>query len=195
MRSLRFTVMVLVALCMIATASSAKQLVGSSGSLFTDTKARDVGDILTVNIYEDAQASNTTTSDVKKEGKFDTKGGPGIGTLSFIPMFGASGSNTNEYKGSGNSSRRGSLKARMTVRVVAVKHNGDLVIEGHRIIKINSDDETLTLTGVVRSQDVNADNSVDSYNIADAQISYTGQGPMSTGARPGIVIRLLNWIF
>ncbi len=195
MTFLRLVAAAVAAFVLVTGAAFGNALVGSSGSLYTDIKARDVGDILTVNIYEDAQASNTSTSDVKKEGKFDTKGGPGIGTLDFIPLFGASGENTNEYKGSGNSTRRGSLKARMTVNVIAVKHNGDLVIEGHRIIKINNDDETLTLAGVVRSQDVNSDNSVDSYNIADAQITYTGKGPVSTGARPGLVMRFLNWIF
>jgi len=195
MRYLKLTVCALTALGILAGAAYPNALVGSSGSMFTDIKARDVGDILTVNIYEDAQATNTSSSDTKKEGKFDTQGGPGIGTLDFIPLFGASGQNTNEYKGSGNSTRRGSLKARMTVNVIAVKNNGDLVIEGHRTIRINNDDETLTLAGVVRSQDVNSDNSVNSYNIADAQISYSGKGPISTGARPGIVMRFLNWIF
>ncbi len=180
---------------LLAVPCGARSLVDGSGSLFTDIKAHDVGDILTVKIYEDAQASNRMQTDVKKEGKFDTRGGPGVGTLDFIPLFGASGENTNEYKGSGNSSRQGQLKANMTVRVIAVRHNGDLVIEGHRVITINNDDETLTLSGIVRSQDINSDNTVESYNIADAQISYRGKGPVSTGARPGIIIRFLNWLF
>jgi len=194
---MRYAIIIIIPLLVAVLISpcNARSLVGSSGSLFTDTKAHDVGDILTVRIYEDAQASNATQTDVKKEGTFDTKGGPGIGTLDFIPLFGASGSNTNEFKGSGNNSRKGQLKANMTVRVVAVRHNGDLVIEGHRVIRINNDDETLTLSGIVRSQDVSADNTVGSYNIADAQISYSGKGPASTGARPGIIIRFLNWLF
>jgi flagellar L-ring protein precursor FlgH len=178
--------------CGIAGATS---LVGGSGSLYTDVKARDIGDVLTIRIYEDAEAANVTQTDITKEGKFDTKGGPGIGTLDFIPLFGASGENKNEYKGSGNNARRGNLKAKMTVRVVAIRPNGDLIVEGNRVITINNDTETLTLSGIVRSQDVDAGNGVDSYNIADAQISYRGKGPASTGARPGMVIRFLNWLF
>jgi len=185
-----------ISLLMIAPhALFATPLVGRSGSLYTDIKAHAVGDILTVRIYEDAQATNVSQTDVKKEGKFETKGGPGIGKLDFIPLFGAAGENTNEYKGAGTNTRRGNLKASMTVRVIAVRQNGDLAIEGNRVIRINNDDETLTLSGIVRPQDINADNTVDSYSIADAQISYSGKGPASTGARPGIIMRFLNWIF
>jgi flagellar L-ring protein precursor FlgH len=170
-------------------------LVGKSGSLYTDIKAHAVGDILTVRIYEDAQASNVSQTNVKKEGKFDLKGGRGVGPLDFIPLFGVAGENTNEFKGSGTNTRRGNLKASMTVSVIAVKANGDLAIEGNRVIRINNDDETLTLSGIIRPTDINADNTVNSYSIADAQISYTGKGPGATGARPGIIIRFLNWLF
>ena len=188
-------ILILAALVLDPRTACSTRLVGESGSLFTDIKARGVGDILTVRIYEDAQASNVSQTDVKKEGKFDTKGGPGVGPLDFIPLFGASGENTNEYKGSGNSSRRGNLRASMTVRVIAVRTNGDLVVEGNRVIRINNDDETLTLSGIVRPQDIGSDNTVDSYSIADAKISYSGKGPVSTGARPGIIMRFLNWLF
>jgi len=191
---MRLIILSVAALLLVNPAMSTP-LVGRSGSLFTDIKAHGIGDILTVKIYEDAQATNLSQTNVTKEGKFETSGGPGIGTLDFIPIFGASGENKNEYKGTGNNARAGNLKARMTVKVVAVRTNGDLVVEGNRLITINNDTETLTLSGIVRPQDVDAGNSVESYNIADAQISYRGKGPASTGSRPGIVIRFLNWIF
>jgi flagellar L-ring protein precursor FlgH len=79
--------------------------------------------------------------------------------------------------------------------VTAVKENGDLVIEGSRSVGISNDRETMTLSGVVRQRDVRPDNSVDSYLIADAQISYRGKGAISDGSRPGLLMRLLNWIF
>lgn len=185
----------LLGVALLAHSAMSTPLVGGSGSLFTDIKAHDIGDILTVKIYEDAQATNLSQTNTTKEGKFETNGGPGLGKLDFIPMFGASAENKNEYKGSGNNARAGNLKARMTVKVIAVRNNGDLVVEGNRLITINNDTETLTLSGIVRSQDVESDNTVDSYNIADAQISYRGKGPATTASRPGIIIRFLNWIF
>lgn len=180
---------------LLAHSAISTPLVGRSGSLFTDIKAHDVGDIITVKIYEDAQATNLSQTNTTKEGKFETSGGPGIGSLDFIPLFGAAGENKNEYKGTGNNARSGNLKARMTVRVVAMRNNGDLVVEGNRLITINNDTETLTLSGIVRPQDIGSDNTVDSYNIADAQISYRGKGPATTASRPGIVMRFLNWLF
>jgi flagellar L-ring protein precursor FlgH len=180
---------------LLAHSAISTPLVGRSGSLFTDIKAHDVGDIITVKIYEDAQATNLSQTNTTKEGKFETSGGPGIGSLDFIPLFGAAGENKNEYKGTGNNARAGNLKARMTVRVVAMRNNGDLVVEGNRLITINNDTETLTLSGIVRPQDIGSDNTVDSYNIADAQISYRGKGPATTASRPGIVMRFLNWLF
>jgi flagellar L-ring protein precursor FlgH len=78
---------------------------------------------------------------------------------------------------------------------VAIRPNGDLVVEGSRVIGLNSDKEVLTLTGIIRSQDINSDNSVDSYNLADAQITYQGKGAASTAGRPGILTRVLNFVF
>jgi flagellar L-ring protein precursor FlgH len=195
MRSTVIGMTVAALMAFVGVAEGSTPLVGGTGSLFTDIKAHQVGDVLTVRIYEDAKAANGSQTNVTKEGSFETSGGPGVGTLDFIPLFGAAGENKNEYKGTGNNARSGNLKARMTVQVVAIKNNGDLVIEGNRAVTINNDTETLTLTGTVRPQDVGSDNSVDSYNIANAQIAYRGKGPASTGARPGILMRFLNWIF
>lgn len=168
---------------------------GQSKSLFTDIKAHKVGDILTVLIYEASNASTQAETKTEKTGKFSTSGGPGIGSLDFIPLFGADAENKNSFDGKGENLRNQSLRARMSVTVVAVRDNGDLIIKGSRTIGISKDREVLTLTGVVRQKDISAGNTVDSYLIADAEISYTGKGAASTGSRPGIIMRFLNWLF
>ena len=83
----------------------------------------------------------------------------------------------------------------MSVTVIAVKDNGDLVVEGTKTVAISGDKETIQLSGVVRQRDVSHENSIASHLIADAEISYTGKGTASTGSRPGFFTRLLNWIF
>ena len=83
----------------------------------------------------------------------------------------------------------------MSVRVVGVNPNGDLIIEGTRILDINNDQETLFLTGVVREKDIASDNTVFSHQIADAEISYKGKGQSHDGARAGLFTRFINWIF
>jgi len=168
---------------------------GQSTSLFADIKANEVGDILTVEIYENTSASNKTQTKTEKSGEFETSGGPGTGILDFIPLFGVKGSNSNSFDGKGEDSRNRNLQASMSVTVVAVKENGDLVIEGSRTIGISNDKETITLTGVVRQRDISPSNTIDSYLIADAQIVYRGKGAINDGARPGPVMRFLNWLF
>jgi flagellar L-ring protein precursor FlgH len=164
-------------------------------SLFTDIKAHHVGDLITILIYEDASAQNVSKTETKKEATFETSGGPGIGPLDFIPLFGVSGDANSEFKGDGKTLRSNRLKARMTARVTGLTANGDLLIEGTRVVGVNDDKEAITLSGIVRPADVAADNSVASYLIADAKIVYTGKGAAGTGSRPGLIVRLLNWIF
>ena len=168
---------------------------GQAQSLFTDIKAHKVGDILTVLIYEQSRASTKVESKTEKSTKASVSGGPGIGSLNFIPLIGADGENSNSFDGKGESIRDGSLRAKMSVTVLDVRASGDLIIEGSRTIGISNDRETLTLTGVVRQKDITPDNTIDSYLIADAEISYTGKGNSNTASRPGFVTRFFNWIF
>ncbi len=168
---------------------------GQAKSLFTDIKANRVGDILTVLIYEQAQASTKIEAKTEKSTKASVSGGPGIGPLDFIPLFGADGENSSTFDGKGENKRDGTLRAKMSVTVVEVRENGDLIIEGSRTIGISGDRETLTLTGVVRQKDISPDNTIDSYLIADAEIHYSGKGNNNTAARPGFVTRLINWLF
>jgi len=168
---------------------------GQAQSLFTDIKAHDVGDVLTVLIYEQSQATQKVQSKNEKTAKGTTSGGPGLGPLDFIPLFSASLEAKNTHDGKGENTRNGSLRAKMSVTVIGVKPNGDLIIEGSRTIGISGDRESLGLSGVVRQKDVTPDNTIDSYLIADAEISYTGKGSAETASRQGFVGRLLNWLF
>ncbi|MFH2050681.1 MAG: flagellar basal body L-ring protein FlgH [bacterium] len=164
-------------------------------SLFTDIKANRVGDILTVMIYEQSQATQKSESKTEKSSSTSASGGPGVGSLDFIPLFGMDFDNSNTFDGKGENTRNGTLTARMSVTVMSVLPNGDLVIEGTRTVGISGDRETLALTGVVRQKDISPDNTVDSYLIADAEIHYTGKGNANTASRPGFLSRLFGWLF
>lgn len=168
---------------------------GRGQSLFADIKAHRVGDILTILVEEQNRASNQVETKTEKSTKISTKGGPGIGSLDFIPMFGADADNSNKFDGKGENLRSGSIRARITVTVIGIKDNGDLLIEGHRIIGINGDEESIYVSGVVRPKDITADNTVYSHLIGDAEITYTGKGNANQGSRPGFFTRLINWIF
>lgn len=164
-------------------------------SMYTDIKAHNIGDIITVIISENARASNEATVTANKSTSSSIEGGPGIGGFDFFGAFGMSGSNDSEFDGEGSVEKYGSLSARMTVRVIGINPNGDLIIEGSRIININSDQETLFLSGIIREKDISPSNSIFSFQIADAEISYKGKGQTHEAARPGIFTRIVNWIF
>jgi flagellar L-ring protein precursor FlgH len=168
---------------------------GKGESLFSDIKAHQVGDVLTVLIVEQNRAYNQVETKTEKSTQINTSGGPGVGSLDFIPMFGAKADNSNKFDGKGENLRTGNIRAKITVTVTGVKDNGDLIIEGHRVIGINGDEESIYLSGVVRSKDITPDNTIESYLVADAEISYTGKGNASTGSRPGFFTRLINWVF
>ena len=169
---------------------------GKSTSLFTDIKAHKVGDIVTVLVYEQSQATQQVETKTEKTGKVSTSGGPGIGPLlRHIPAFGLDANQTNNFDGKGENLRHGTLRGKITVTVTAVKDNGDIVVQGSRVIGISGDRETMSLTGVIRPKDINPDNSIDSYLIADAEIHYTGKGNATNGSRPGFLSRLFSWLF
>lgn len=168
---------------------------GQSQSLFTDIKAHDIGDNLTVLIFEQTKATNQ--SQTKNEESFDgqVSGGPGGGVFDFIPLFGVSTENESNYDGKGQVRKNQSLRAKMTVTIVGKKKNNDLIIEGSRSVGIGPNTETMYLTGVVRRKDITSENTIDSYLIADATIKYDGDGPSQNATRPGILSRLLGWLF
>jgi flagellar L-ring protein precursor FlgH len=164
-------------------------------SLFTDVKAHKVGDLVTVLIVEESQASNRAKTSTQKKSDAKTTGTAGLGPLDFIPAWDFSGSDQMQFDGQGQTEKTGLIRAKLTASVTEIRDNGDLVIEGNRNVTINNEQETLFLNGVVRSRDISQDNTIYSYQIGDARISTKSKGAITDGQRPGFVTRLLNWIF
>jgi len=164
-------------------------------SLYSDHKSFSIGDILTVDIAEQSRASSSSQSRTGRSMDHNLSVQAGQGPLSFIPLSGMGGSASNNFRGDANTTRDASLTSRMTVKIVDIDDNGNLVIEGSRTVSINGEDEITTLRGVVRSQDVGSNNIVSSQHIADAEISYKGKGPVNEGSRVGMISRLFNFLF
>jgi flagellar L-ring protein precursor FlgH len=105
------------------------------------------------------------------------------------------GESASTLKGAGDTSRGGTLQARLTARVVRVLDNGNLLIEGRRQLTLNAEDQFIVITGVIRPEDIAADNWVLSSNIADARILYTGSGVLADKQHPGWMTRALDWVW
>nr|MBP8975776.1 flagellar basal body L-ring protein FlgH [Bacteroidota bacterium] len=87
------------------------------------------------------------------------------------------------------------LRAKLSARVDSVLPNGNLDIHGSRVILINNEKQTVTISGIVRPTDIQADNSVYSYNISDAVISFQGSGIVSRSQGPGWLTKFFHWLF
>ncbi|MCD6115736.1 flagellar basal body L-ring protein FlgH [bacterium] len=169
--------------------------ISEAQSLFADKKARAVGDILTVLVVESSTASSRAKTETNKVNDHGVLAKGGSGTLAYSPMYGINGRVNNKFAGDALVSRKGALRTTITVQIKEVKPNGNLVVEGKRALEVNGEKEMTTITGIVRPQDISGMNTIYSYQLADAQISYKGKGVVQTGQRPGILTRILNWIF
>jgi flagellar L-ring protein precursor FlgH len=164
-------------------------------SLYTDHRAMGVDDLLTVLIVEEAKAGSQTGTNTNKQNEYGVDGIKGTGGLGFMPSFGVSGGTKIGYDGKAGTSRSGNLVAKISARVTRVLDNGNLLIEGSKVVEINEEKEIIKISGLVRPQDIEKDNVIYSHNIADAQISYSGKGTVHNGHRPGLLTKLLNFIF
>jgi len=160
-------------------------------SLVSNIKAHRVGDLITILITEDSSAKSSAKT--KADNKSESKGGPGLGVLNFIKPWDMTVEN--KYKGDGDTQRKGSLRAEITARIVEVLHNGDFRLEGTRMININGEKQLIEITGVCRARDILPNNTILSTFISDAQIAYNGSGMVNDASDPGVVTKILNWLF
>lgn len=138
-------------------------------SLFTDQRARQVGDLVTVQIYESSKGSRRVTS--KAEKKSDLKADLKIDSVNSRDNK-ATLKTGNDYEAESGLQRAGSLVANITAQVMGVLPNGNLVVHGEQEIKLEGSVQTIRLDGVVRPQDISPSNTVLSTRLADAKIEY-----------------------
>lgn len=161
---------------------------------FSDNKARNVGDILTIIISETATTSATRSSKNSKSGNVNMQAG--IGVFDFLnSIFPASISGSDNFKADGSSTSTNRANGRVSVTVVEVEPNGNMVVEGTQSIWQNKNEHKITLRGVVRRDDVTYANTVSSAQVADATIRFDGKGPLNSKQRQGILTQIFNILF
>lgn len=173
----------------------------SRNMLFTDNKARYVNDIVTIIIDESSSGQNQASTNSSKNSQTNSGISAMLGLETSIIKGNANlggkiavgGESTSTLKGTGDTSRGGKLQARLTARVVRALDNGNLLIEGRRQLTLNAEDQFIVITGVIRPEDITAENWVLSSNIADARILYTGSGVVADKQHPGWMTRALDY--
>jgi flagellar L-ring protein precursor FlgH len=159
-------------------------------SLFEDYRARRVGDILTVLLEEETDGEKESETSISKSSETAIANPTLFGTTpqfnlpSQLPLANTSNnslafdlSSENAFDGQGDSDLKNKLTGNISVSVVEILPNGNMVIRGEKVITINQGNEYIRVSGIVSPRDIGYDNSVSSIRIADAQIAYVGDGP------------------
>jgi len=171
---------------------------GTEVRLFEDLRAGRVGDILTVRLMEQTNASKNSSTSTSKETEATLANPTVFGrpiTLDGVPLFDGSLNGESSFDGAGSSSQSNSLQGDITVTVVERFPNGNLRIRGEKWVTLNQGKEYIQLSGIIRPFDIEPDNSIPSTKIADAEIAYSSKGVMAAANRMGLIARFFNSIF
>jgi len=182
----------------------------SSGSLYSeavpsyleDTRAHRSGDIVIVEIDERADAVGNATTKLDKSSSSESGMDAFLGLLPALksaypdldPSKLLAMASKSQFSGDGKTSRAGQLTGKIGVRVRQTLPNGDLLIEGTKVVMINDEEIHLYVSGVIRPEDIKDDNSVESSRMADAQVEFSGRGDVADTIEQGWLSKALSAI-
>jgi len=187
---------VFISFCQVSQAASSLWLSGRD--LYSTHGGRDFkpGDIITVNIAEQATAKQQATSDTTDNSLIEIKSAPSVPFFKrLMKNFIGKNEIKNTWGGNGTTTRSGSLAGTVSATVLEVLPNGNLLIEGSRTIRVNRENQNLRVRGVARPQDIDSANVIDSKLLADADIKFEGKGTVGNVNKPGIMTRITSWVF
>ncbi len=188
--------------------SAQEPTVSSNGSLFRDTsgmdlytdrKARGVGDLITVILQENTVSQKSSRVGMSKESEIsipEAAGAAGtllgravgMGGLSLGTQIGGD----RQFNGEADANQRNNLRGNIAVSVVEVWPNGTLVVRGEKWMTLSSGDEFIRVSGLIRPDDIAPDNTVLSTRLANARISYSGTGALANSGNMGWLSRFFN---
>lgn len=173
--------------------------------LFSDRKAMNVNDIVTVVIRESANQSSSGKRNTSKDSTIALGGG--VFTATATPLsnvadklnnfgnIGFQAGTQNDFSGSGSNSRTESFKTTISARIIKVLENGNYFIEGSRELLLNGEKQIVQLSGVIRPYDISNSNEIDSKYIADAKILYKTEGDVDKATKKPWGTRLMEAIW
>lgn len=171
--------------------------------LLEDTRAVRVGDFVVLNIDENANAQGDANTNLTRTDSTTSNVATLTGILPALKQGARSDPTLAQilnllgnvgFTGSGTTERSGQLTGSIAVRVTKEMPNGDLFVEGTKVVLINNEEYHMYLSGLIRPTDIGQDNSVASSRLADAQIEYTGRGDLADTNKRGWLTKLLDTI-
>lgn len=154
--------------------------------LFEDRRARNIGDTLTINLVERNAAQKNSNATANRSSSLSG----GITSLSRVPLSGLAGLNAEAgmdsgFSGQGGAAANNAFNGTITVTVIEVYPNGNLLVSGEKQLAINQGNEFIRFSGVINPDTVTAANTVQSTQVADARIEYKGSGFIDESQRMG----------
>lgn len=160
--------------------------------LYSGTRARMVGDALTILLVERTTAAKTVGSQSQKSGGISLTP-PSAGPFSLNPNA-LMASNDSSFKGSGNASQTSTLSSSVSVTIAEVRSNGTALVRGQKRMLLSQGDEWVQISGIVRLIDIDENNMIESTKVADASIEYSGKGALQRASKQGWLGRFFNLI-
>lgn len=187
------TILILITITCSAISAVAQFNEAAARSMFSDVKAYRKGDVITILIVEEAQADNSASTGSERSTELSINGGAKVGSSSY--SGGASIGTGNNFSGKGTTNRSESVRARLSARIIEADNLNAMKVEGKRTVNINGETQTITITGYLRFIDIQADNTVMSYNLSDLVLNYNGEGVISKSQEPGLFTKFLRFLF
>lgn len=156
--------------------------------MIADHRAWLPGDVLTVIVLETSNAQ--TGADLSSGKEIKTALSASYNRNKYEVGFGLVGNGNTAAK----TGRNGKIKASLTVRIKDVLPNSSYLVEGRQLIRVNGEQQTIMLSGIVRLEDISAQNTILSTRLADAQITYTGDGSVSNSQRYNYIYKMLSFM-
>lgn len=178
--------------------------------LFTQSTAEfSLGDIITIDLVENVNASNKADLDTQKESNKDlslegfNRIGLPFGADEINRLFGQPLTTdpeftvdaTSDFEGDAEQGRSQRITGTVSAQITELRPNGTMRIEATRRVYINEEENTIVLTGIVRRQDVAPDNTIPSTRVANTEIYYTGRGPLTNTNRRGLLTEILEYLW
>jgi len=169
---------------------------GANSNMFRDFKARQINDMVTIVVSESTQASSAADTNSSKDSSAKVGAANLFGLEKKVKELSnaVDATSSTTFKGAGSTTRATTLNTTVTARVKGVLPNGYLLIEGVRELRLNNENQTVYLTGIVRPEDISAKNLIPSGSIAQLEVRVQGRGVVSQPQRPGLLFRILNGI-
>lgn len=172
-----------------------------SRNMVSDHLAGNIGDIVTITVSENAQATASQRLSSDRNNTVEDQIGQLLYSQAVSSHFSRDGempamnwNGMNQYTGGGEINNSQNLNARAAVMITDRLPNGNLVIEGVRAIIFSNEETNVYIRGIIRRQDIRADNTVLSSNIAHAQVEFISEGSISSTQRKGWLTRLYEAI-